>query len=497
MKKLPFLIVYISIISVLLINIPIHASAKSPGIPADIPYILIDSKTGIVLAEQHADERFGPASTTKIMTAVIALEKGDLSKEMQVSQAAVDDIGRGGMNIGIMAGEKGLKLENLLNVMLIKSANEAANIIAENIAPTRRDFVAMMNQKAKEIGAVNTTFVNPCGKDTAKEDAEHLTTPRDLAMIARYAMAIPKFREIVSTEYYKNMPITDKHDDWGTLRNTNQFLWYDNTYPYTQNGSDHKYTVIGVKTGYTAKAGNNLVSAADSEDGTELIAVVMHVMQPNKIYSYSKALLRYGFENFSTLKVSEAGQTAGLIPVEGARDAGTLLRLTNEKGFSCVLPSGTDIKSIQTKLNIPDKVEAPVKKGDIIGTVEYLSRDVSLGKVNLVAASSVEAATKAEAGTAASDGKTAESGKPGYSWIMLGLLVFFSLVVALRPILRRLSRKLKKKRSAARIPDSSEPQPDVAEAQQGNEEEEQDYEELRRIITGVQPDSNEIGQDIE
>ncbi len=495
MKKLPFMFIYILILSILFMNIPVQASAKSPAIPSDIPYILIDAKTGAVLVGQHEDERYGPASTTKIMTAILALEKGDPGKEMTVSEAAVNDIGRAGMNIGIMAGEKGLKLENLLNVMLIKSANETANIIAENIAPTRKDFVAMMNQKAKEIGAVNTTFLNSCGKDTEKADNGHLTTPRDLAMITRYAMTIPKFRQIVSTEYYKGMPVTDKHDDWGTLRNTNQFLWHDNTYPYTLNGADHKYTVIGVKTGYTAKAGNNLVTAADGEDGTELIAVVMHVMQSNKIYGYSKELIRYGFENFSTVKVSEAGQVAGSIPVEGAKDAGTLLGLTEGTGFSCVLPIGTDIKSLETKLDIPKKINAPVNKGDIVGTLEYMNKGVSLGKVQLLAASSVEAAPEAVTETEA--GKTSGDRQPGYSWFILGILVFFSLIVALRPVLRSLSRNLKKRRGETGKPDTVKSQQDAVKAQPVDEEEEQDYERLRRIIKGELPDPNGAQQDNE
>ncbi len=494
MKKIPFLFIYIMILPTLFLNIQIQASAKSPGIPSDIPYILIDSKTGAVLAEQHADEPYGPASTTKIMTAILALEKGDPGKEMTVSEAAVDDIGRAGMNIGIMAGEKGLTLENLLNVMLIKSANETANIIAENIASTRSDFVTMMNEKAREIGAINTTFKNPCGKDTEKADVGHLTTPRDLAMIARYAMTIPKFRQIVSTEYYKSMPATDKHDDWGTLRNTNQFLWHDNTYPYTLNGAAHKYTVIGVKTGYTAKAGNNLVTAADGEDGTELIAVVLHVMQSNKIYGYSKELLKYGFQNFSTVKVSEAGQVAGSIPVEGAKDAGTLLSLIEKAGFSCVLPIGTDVKSLVTKLDIPENIKAPVNRGDIIGTLEYFNKGISLGKVELLAASSVEAAQKAEVQTEA--GKTSESEKSGYSWSILGILVFFSILVALRPVLRRLSRNLKKRKGEAVKPDTAQVRQDTI-AKQDNEEEEQDYEKLRRIIKGELPDTDGAQQDTE
>ena len=175
MKKLHLSIIFILAITFIF---PFPISAEAISIPDDIPYILVDSKTGLVIAEQHADMRLRPASTTKIMTAIIALESGDPGQEMKVSQEAVYDIGRGGMNVGIMAGEQGLTLENMLYVMLIKSANEAANIIAENISPTRAEFIDMMNRKAVELGAASTNFVNPSGKDTEKEDADHLSTPR-------------------------------------------------------------------------------------------------------------------------------------------------------------------------------------------------------------------------------------------------------------------------------------------------------------------------------
>jgi len=421
---------------------PFTARANSIGIPEDIPYILVESKTGRVLAEQDADRRVGPASTTKILTAIVALENGDLQQEMEVSQQAVYDIGRGGMNVGIMAGEKGLTLEHMLNLLLIKSANETANIIAENLAPSRKEYVDMMNQKAKEIGAVNTTFVNPSGKDTEPSDEGHLTTPRDMAMIARYAMTIPKFREIVSTEYYNDMPVTNKHDDWGILRNSNQFLWYDNTYPYTIDNTEHKYTVTGIKTGYTALAGNNLVSSAIGEDGMEIIAVVMHVMQPNKIYAYSKQLLRYGFENFKLKTISKAGQKIKSIPVEEAADGMELLALVTETDFVCPVRIGTNIQDIETKVRVAENITAPIKKNEVLGSVEYLENGVLLGKVNLVAANAVAAKS-----LSISSDLAPEDSEGKYSYTLLYILLSLSSLVILRMIVRTISRIVKKKRA--------------------------------------------------
>ena len=445
MKKIQFIIIFVSLFVFLF---PSQAYTKSINIPDDIAYILIDSKTGQVIAEQNADQKLRPASTTKILTAIVALENGDLQQKMKVSQEAVYDIGRGGMNIGIMAGEEGLTLEHMLNVLLIKSANETANIIAENVAPSRSDFIEMMNLKAKEIGALNTTLKNPNGKDTEKEDEGHLTTPKDMAVISRYAMTIPKFREIVATEYYEGMPTTNKHDDWGILRNTNQFFWYDNPYPNTLDSGSHKYTVTGMKTGYTAVAGNNLITAAVGEDGMELISVVMHVMQPNKIYGYSKDLLRYGFENYSMQKVSEAGSIVATIPVEGAMEEGTILDLVTETDFSCTLPIGSGAGNIETKVNTTSTVTAPVKKGEILGEVEYGNNGVLLGKVNIIAAKQVDQAPLSQAESAAINKSSSDH---SYSYVVLGILLILSCFIILRTILRRISRNMKRKRYESNV----------------------------------------------
>ena len=444
MKKIHLII----FIFILLLSYPFKSAAQSIDIPGDIAYILIDSKTGQIIARQNDGQKLRPASTTKIMTAIVALENGKLEQLMKVSQQAVYDIGKGGMNIGIMAGEEGLTLENMLNVLLIKSANETANIIAENIAPSCSEFIDMMNQKALELGAVDTTFINPCGKDTEKEDAAHLSTPRDMAIISRYAMSIPKFREIVATEYYKNMPATNKHDDWGILRTTNQFLWYDNTYPYTREDTDYKYTVIGMKTGYTYAAGNNLITAATGEDGMELISVVMHVMQPNKIYGYSKELLKYGFENYSMQKISEAGQLAVTVPVKAAVEDSTTLELVTESDFSCTLPIDVSEHAIQTKVDTVQPVEAPVNKGDVLGSIEYSDHGELLGKVNIVAAKSIEMAPASLDEPIGVNNKSESS----FSYVFLNFLLILSGFVILRMILRRVSRKVRKRKLEVKEP---------------------------------------------
>lgn len=444
MKRLYLNSFCLLIITVLFLAAAIPAYADTVNIPDDgTCYVLMDSKTGRIFAEQNADERIRPASLTKILTAIVALENGDLQQKMTVSQQAVNDIGKGGMNIGIMAGETGFTLENMLNVMLIKSANETANIIAENVASSRSEYMEMMNKKAKELGAVNTTYVNPSGKDTEAEDADHFTTARDMAIMARYAMTIPKFREIVAKEYYDELPATNKHDKWDPLRNTNKFLWYDNTYTYTINGGEHEYTVIGVKTGYTARAGNNLVIAATGEDGMELLCVVMHVMSANKVYGYASELLRYGFENYSMQKITDAGKAIKSVVVEGAKDNDNILELITQSDFSAAMPVNTSDSDIQSKVEISSDIKAPVNKGDILGCIEYSSNGSVIGQVNLTASRTV---LKAPSDGTETSGTAEDDPESHYSYIILAVLLAACGFVILRAVLKKISKKVKKKR---------------------------------------------------
>ncbi|MCX7922512.1 MAG: D-alanyl-D-alanine carboxypeptidase [Clostridia bacterium] len=430
------------ILSIILINLTI-VYADSPNINC-ASYILIDAKSGQVLSEYNADKRLRPASTTKIMTAVVALENGKLDHIMTASEAAVYDIGPGGMNIGIMTGEQ-MRMEDLLSALLIRSANETANIIAENISPTRKDFMDLMNKRVREIGAVNTYFVNPCGKDNSKEDANHLSTARDLAIITQHAMKIPKFRELVGKEYLSDMQPTNKHKKWDTLRATNKLLWGTRDYPYYMNGEKKHYTVNGVKTGYTDAAGNNLVSSATTAEGMELIAVILGVKNQasNKIFSHTKELLQYGFTNFSIQKLVEPKKFVKAVPVIDSADESKLDLITSGE-LSAVLPIDESKRNISVKQHLNENIKAPIKQGDVLGYLEYFQNGVSIGKIDVLASRNIEKSTVSE---------TAEKAKNTVSNPLIRKVFTVSAVILIsfifiRMILRRVSRMVNSKKQA-------------------------------------------------
>lgn len=419
MKKLLTLAI---MLLVLLMNTSI-AYAQPPALDAGA-YILIDSKTGEVLCEKDSQKTLFPASTTKIMTAILALERGNLSQEMTASQSSIDDIGPDGSNIGIIAGET-IKLENLLQALLISSANETANIIAEHLCESREEFIDLMNKRAKELGATNTHFANTCGI----HDPMHFTTVSDMAKIAKHAMTLPKFREIVSTKSYR-MPVTNKHPEWPVLSNTNKLMITD---------KNDLYVINGIKTGYTGPAGYNLVSSATDSSGMELIAVVMAVKNegaPENVKKYSKELLDYGFNNFKRVNLIEKDKVYRNIKVEAALDTYGLDLITSDS-LSCILPKLEALQNIKEIPHINDNISAPVNKGDIMGYIEYFKDDVSIGKVELTAARDI--LQKPVPVTLASRIKKAFDSL--YVKIALSVVGFLALFIILRKILRRVSRR--------------------------------------------------------
>jgi|LSQX01.2.fsa_nt_gb D-alanyl-D-alanine carboxypeptidase/D-alanyl-D-alanine carboxypeptidase (penicillin-binding protein 5/6) len=353
------------------------AYAQPPAIEAGA-YILIDAKTGDVLCEENSNETLFPASTTKIMTAILALESDiDLNTEVTASQSAIDGVGRNGSNIGIIPGEK-IPLENLLQAMLISSANEAANIVSESVCESSDEFIALMNKRAKELGATGTHFENPHGYHSA----DHVTTASDMALIASHAMTIPKFREIVGTQSF-TIPATNKHTTWPVLSNSNKLMIND---------KNEIYVIDGIKTGYTGPAGYNLVSSATDTNGMELIAVVMKVENegaPENVRTYSKELLDYGFSNFKEVTLIEKERVYRNVKVEDASDIYGL-DLTTEESLVRVLPKDESKRSIQEISYVNENIFAPINKGDIIGYVEFVLDGESLGKINLIAARSID-----------------------------------------------------------------------------------------------------------
>jgi serine-type D-Ala-D-Ala carboxypeptidase (penicillin-binding protein 5/6) len=232
--------------------------------------IVIDACTGETLYERNADEPQFPASTTKIMTALLVIEAGDLDREVEVT---LEDSKVGESSLDLKPGQRFTRRQMLYGLML-KSANDVAHALGRDNGGSIEAFALKMNQRAKELGATSTHFVNPNGL----HDLAHYTTPRDLACIARAGMQQPLFRQIVSTRDYDWVVDNESHP----LRNHNRLL-------------DRFPGCTGVKTGYTYPAQQVLVSAA-MRDHREVIAVVMHTDKPG-IWDDSMLLLDYGFEH--------------------------------------------------------------------------------------------------------------------------------------------------------------------------------------------------------
>lgn len=250
--------------------------------------VLMDAATGQVLYGKNQDQQFYPASITKVMTALLVLENCSLDETVTFSATATTNLESGSVSLGITAGDQ-LTVEQCLYGLLLKSANEIGNGLAEHVSGSISGFAERMNARAKELGCLNTNFVNPHGLN----NSSHKTTPYDMALILRAALQNENFRKIDTTLTY-NFPAT-KNVKARTITMGHKMM-----YP-----SDSRYYegIIGGKTGYTSLAGNTLVTGAE-RNGVRLIAVVMKSSGTH--YTDTKALLDYGFENYAVLTGSNA-----------------------------------------------------------------------------------------------------------------------------------------------------------------------------------------------
>lgn len=232
---------------------------------------------------KNADQQFYPASITKIMTALLVLERCALNDMVTFSAGATTNLESGAVSLDITEGDR-LTVEQSLHGLLMKSANEIGNGLAEHVAGSVSDFAELMNARARELGCTNTHFVNPHGLN----HSSHKTTPHDMALIMRAALQNKDFRRIDTTLTY-DFPATQK----ASARTIT--MGHKMMYP-----SDSRYYegIIGGKTGYTSLAGNTLVTGAE-RNGVQLIAVIMKSKQTH--YTDTKALLDYGFSNYQTL----------------------------------------------------------------------------------------------------------------------------------------------------------------------------------------------------
>lgn len=254
--------------------------------------ILMEASTGVILYEKNKDDKHYPASITKIMTTILAIENCKLNEIVTFSHDAIFGIERDSTHIGIDVGEK-LTVEQCLYAIMLASANEVAYGIAEHVAGNINDFAELMNKKAKEIGCKNTHFINPHGL----HDDDHYTSAYDMALIMKEAMKNQLFRKITSTYSY-SIPPTNKHDKPNSFSNHHRML---NPYKVEYNPE-----CISGKPGYTSKAGNTLVTVAKRDDLT-LICVVMKDNSAGQ-WNDTKSLLDFGFSNYTSYNIADNEQ---------------------------------------------------------------------------------------------------------------------------------------------------------------------------------------------
>jgi len=315
-----------------------------------------------------------PASTTKIMTAILVLENCNLDDMVTVTETAISNIPSGYVICDLQIGEE-ISVKDLLNALMIKSANDAAYVLAEHVGGSVNDFAYMMNQKAKELGCTSTHFVNPNGI----HNENHYSTAYDLYLIAKYAMKNETFRNLVSTTEY-TLPITNKYSNEDrSFRTTNDLI--------NQDSSNYYKNAIGIKTGYTSQAGNCLVSES-SRDGLEFIAVVLN----GDRFSDSIKLLDYAYDNFTLTKVKEKNTVVDTIEIENATKETKMLDLLIDNSITVINNKSIDINQIIPEIKLREELVAPIKSGEEIGTIKYKVDDIEYS-AKLLAASDVEEKT--------------------------------------------------------------------------------------------------------
>lgn len=369
MKKVLSLLLCICIISTFL---PLYVLASSEW-PADIVLqadggIVIDADTGAVIYGTNIHEQYFPASITKILTALVVIENCDLDETVTFSRNAVFNLEAGSTIMEMDVGDT-LSVRDCLHGLLLRSANEVANALAEHTAGSIEEFAVMMNEKARQLGCENSNFVNPSGLN----DPNHMTTAYDMALISKAAFENEIFVEIDSKLY---------HDIPATKRNPEGMTVYMHHRMMKKNDSVYYPGIIGGKTGYTSLAGNTLVTCAE-RDGFKLITVILNGHQTH--YSDTKNLLDFGFNQFQS--VPAASYDTSYLPVENDMTIAGLTTtdfssLQLDENSKITLPKAVDFTAVTSELiyNSTDNTTPP----NAIAKVQYTFGDRRIGSAYLL-----------------------------------------------------------------------------------------------------------------
>jgi len=388
-------ILYLLVAAMALSMAGLFATPASAAAPIDDEIgakaaVLTELNTGKVLFSKNGSEQLAPASITKIMTVMLALEACDRSEVslddvVTVGSDVYFDISSDGSTLEIKPGEE-MVFKDVLYCAMLASANEACNIIAEHVCGSVTAFINRMNERAGELGCTGTHFANTHGMP----NEAHYTTAQDLALIAANAVDIPTFAEIVATANYL-VPENNKSDN-RAITNTNKLILKDSPYYFED--------ATGVKTGYTNAAGYCLVSTAERGD-LKLLSVVMGAQSlqiedgttQTRSFTESRALLEWGFDNFSYKTIVSPLDLVAEVPIEMGDGADSIV-VRPDNTITVLLDNAVDVSRVKLDIVIYNErdgvpLKAPINQGDRLGEATVTLDGVDYGKIRLVANSSV------------------------------------------------------------------------------------------------------------
>ena len=323
--------------------------------------ILIEANTGKILYEKNSNDVRFPASTTKIMTAILTVENCNLDDVATVSHNAVYSIPYDYTHASLKEGEE-LTIEQLLYALMIPSANDAAIVLAEHISGSVEEFAKLMNKRAEELGCKNTHFVNPNGIHSK----DHTSTSYDLALMGKFAMQNSIIRKIVSTTQF-TLPATNKYSKTDRIfNNSNDLLSTYSRYYYEG--------TTGVKTGYTGEAGNCIIASAKKND-FEVILVVLGGESTNtglsQRYLDCKTLFDYAFNNYSLKTLNEKNAILKQITVRGATEETQNLNVLIKDKIEIFSENSADLSSLEPEITLDENLMAPISANSAIGKITY------------------------------------------------------------------------------------------------------------------------------
>lgn len=404
--------------------------------------MLFELKTQNILYEKSIDKKMYPASLTKIMTAIIALEIGNLDDKITVDEKTPYEVD--GSRIALEPGEV-LTLNDLLYALMLPSANDAASVIAKHYGGgSLEPFVKLMNDKAKELGATNTNFVNPHGL----HDDNHYTTASDLAKITTYAMKNEKFREYIKTTRY-TIPATNLKEE-RALHTTNNLLL--NLVKGNDIIVNNKYVsreyegAAGVKNGYTPEAGSCLVAYAQ-RNGVELISIVLKGTSAD-VYTDTHNLLNYGFDEFEFKTIISANEFVQDLELEN----NSKIALVTKESVALYAEKNTIIDNVKKNIKIYD-VKFPIKKGDTVGKLEYEIDGKVIGATDII---STESVMTVETASLSNPSKDVDNNKkpfklPTFITIIIAIVIAVVVLRIYNKIrIYRLKQRRKKRRGKTR-----------------------------------------------